>query len=264
MFFHVSKLFWAIAVPSTFLTLVALLGIVLMFRFRRIGTVLACVGVIGLVVVGFGPFGRALLVPIENRFPVFMDDGRPVDGVIVLGGAEISTITEARGQPAFQESGERIMALADLARRYPQARIVFTGGSGSLFPVGGVSESDVVRLALPQLGIDPSRVIFEGKSRNTAENAAFSRAMLDPKPGERWLLVTSAFHMPRAMGCFRVAGFPVVAYPVDFRTDGKPGWTRPFSSIAEGLGFIDVAMREWIGLVVYYATGRTDALLPAP
>lgn len=264
MFFYASKLFWTFATPSTFLTLVALAGVILLFRFRRAGTVLVCVGVVGLVAVGFGPFGRALLVPIENRFPVFVDDGRPVDGVIVLGGAELSAITEARGQPGFQESGERIMALADLARRYPNARIVFTGGSGSLFPVGGVSESDVVRLALPQLGIDPARVIFEGKSRNTAENASFSRAMLDPKPGERWLLVTSAFHMPRAMGCFRVAGFPVVAYPVDFRTDGNPGWGRLFSSIAEGLGFIDLAVREWIGLVVYFATGRTDAVLPGP
>lgn len=262
MFFYTSKLFWALAVPSTFLTLVALAGVILLVRFRRLGTVLICVGVIGLVLVGFGPFGRALLVPIENRFPVFVDDGRPVDGVIVLGGAELSAITAARGQPAFQESGERIMALADLARRYPQARIVFTGGSGSLFSVGGVSESDVVRLALPQLGIDPDRVVFETRSRNTAENAAFSREMLDPRPGERWLLVTSAFHMPRAMGCFRVAGFPVVAYPVDFRTDGDPGWTRLFSSIAEGLGFIDLAIREWIGLVAYYMTGRTNALLP--
>ncbi|MFT0861053.1 YdcF family protein [Ancylobacter sp. G4_0304] len=265
MFFQLSKIFWAIAVPSTFLTFVALLGVVLLLcRLRRTGLSLICVGLVGLVVFGLGAPGRAMMVPLENRFPIFVDDGKPVHGVVVLGGGELPLVTQARGQATFQEAGERITALADLARRYPDARVVFSGGNGELVPSARMSEADVVRMALPQLGISVERVSFESRSRNTAENAAFSRDLVDPKPGERWLLVTSAYHMPRAMGCFRVADFDVTAYPVDFRTTGHPRWTEPFRNVAEGLAFTDLALREWVGLAVYYLTGRTDAPMPAP
>ncbi|MBB3771116.1 uncharacterized SAM-binding protein YcdF (DUF218 family) [Angulomicrobium tetraedrale] len=263
MFFAASKLFWMVSVPSTLLTMIALAGLLVLARWRRAGAVLTSIGVIGLVLAGLGPFGRLLTVPLEQRFPTFVDDGRPVEGVIVLGGAELPGITAARGQPAFQESAERMFALADLSRRYPQARLLFSGGSGALIPAA-LQEADVVRMALPQLGVDPARVAFETRSRNTAENARFSRALAQPKPGERWLLVTSALHMPRAMGCFRAAGFPVVAYPVDFRTTGQAPWWQPFDSVAQGLDFFDTALRQWIGLAAYYWTGRTDALFPAP
>ncbi|MCJ8141477.1 YdcF family protein [Ancylobacter sp. A5.8] len=265
MFFQLSKIFWAIAVPSTFLTIVAVLGLVLLLcRLRRVGLALICAGLLGLVVFGLGPPGRALTVPLENRFPSFVDDGLPVHGVVVLGGGELPLITQARGQASFQEAGERITTLADLARRYPDAKIVFSGGSGELVRETRLSEADVVRMALPQLGIPVERVTFEDRSRNTAENAAFSRDLVAPKPGERWLLVTSAYHMPRAMGCFRVADFDVTAYPVDFRTTGHSRWTEPFRNVAEGLAFTDLAVREWVGLAVYYLTGRTNALMPAP
>ena len=263
MFFYASKLMWAVIVPSTFLALLAVVGVALAWRFRRLGLALVTIGVAGLLIGGLSPLARLMLSPIENRFPIFADDGGRVDGVVVLGGAELPHITEARGQTAFQESGERMMALADLARRYPQARIVFSGGSSDIAPSGKVSESDVVRQALPQLGVDPARVMFEGQSRNTAENARLTRELVQPKSDERWLLVTSAFHMPRAIGCFRAAGFPVTAYPVDFRTPGDFS-LRPFRSISEGLGFLDLAVREWIGLVVYYWTGRSSALFPGP
>lgn len=263
VFFLASKLFWLISTPSTLLALLALAGLLIMVRWRRTGTVLAAVAILGLLAAGLGPFGRLMTVPLEDRFPVFVDDGRPVDGVIVLGGAELPEITAARGQPAFQESAERILALADLSRRYPQARLVFSGGSGSLTP-SALSEADVVRRALPQFGVDPGRIDYEAQSRNTAENAQFSRALVQPKPGERWLLVTSALHMPRAIGCFRAAGFPVTAYPVDFRTTGWAPWWQPFDSVAQGLDFFDTAVRQWIGLAAYYATGRTDTLFPAP
>lgn len=263
MFFNASKLIWMVMVPSTLLVLLAVVGLLVLWRWRRLGTSLLALGVVGLLAVGLGPFGRMLTVPLENRFPIFVDDGRPVDGVIVLGGAELPEITAARGQPAFQESAERMFALADLARRYPQARLVFSGGSGSLLG-SSMQEADVVRMALPQLGIDPARVAFETQSRNTVENARLSRQLAEPKPGERWLLVTSAMHMPRAIGSFRAAGFPVTAYPVDFRTTGRGDPWRPFNSVAEGLEFFDGALRQWTGLAAYYWSGRSSALFPAP
>jgi len=261
MFFEVSKLVWMFTVPSTFMVAVAVLGLVLLPFWRRVGTVLVVLGVVGLVFAGLGPAGRVMLHTLEDRFPSFSDSGR-VDGIIMLGGSELPDLTHSRGQPSFQGSGERLLALVELSRRYPEARVVFSGGSGRL---GGspIQEADVVRLALAQLGVDPARVEYESTSRNTAENAQLSRKQIDPQPGERWLLVTSAFHMPRAVGCFRQAGFPVTAYPVDFRTTSELSWGL-FSSVAEGLGFFDLAAREWIGLAVYRWTGRTSAFLPSP
>ncbi|MFK8251062.1 YdcF family protein [Ancylobacter terrae] len=261
MFFYLSKLFWAVAVPSTFLTVLALAGLVLA-RFRpRAGLALATLAVLGLLVGGLGPVGRALIQPLEDRFPIFTDDGRPVDGIIVLGGAELPLIFAARGQAAFQESAERLLAMGELARRYPQARVLFSGGSSQLREAP--SEADTVRAALPALGLAPERVEFEATSRNTAENARLSKEYAKPAPGERWLLVTSAFHMPRAMGCFRAAGFDVVAYPVDFRTTGSD-LDELNRSVSGGLMELDLGVREWIGLIVYRLTGRIGDLLPAP
>jgi uncharacterized SAM-binding protein YcdF (DUF218 family) len=92
----------------------------------------------------------------------------------------------------------------------------------------------------------------------------FSRLVAQPKPGERWLLVTSAYHMPRAMAAFRAAGFAVQAYPVDWRTRGIMDATRPFASLSDGLSRTDTAIHEWIGLLAYRLSGKTRELLPAP
>lgn len=263
MFFYVSKIVWAVVTPSTFLTLLAVAGLAMSLRWYRPGMALAALGVGGLLVFGLGPFGRMLMVPLESRFPSYVDDGRPVDGIIVLGGSELPGISAARGQPSFLESAERILAMGELARRYPQARVIFAGGSGRLSAVP-VQEAEVVRMALPQIGLPEGRVEFETASRNTAENARLAKALITPGSGENWLLVTSAFHMPRAVGCFRAVGFPVTAYPVDFRTTGNPGYFRLFDSVSEGLSFFEAALREWIGLAAYYLTGRIDTPLPGP
>ena len=263
MFFYLSKIFWMIAAPSTLLTLLAVAGLALSLRWRRLGTGIAAIGAIGLLLIGLGPFGRMMLVPLEGRFPAYVEDGRRVDGIIVLGGSELPGISAARGQASFQESAERILAMGELSRRYPEARIVFAGGGGQMRPPP-LQEADVVRMALPQIGVPEERVTFEAASRNTAENARLTRELVDPRPGENWLLVTSAFHMPRAMGCFRAVGFPVTAYPVDFRTTGNPGYFRLFNSVAEGTSFFELGLREWIGLAVYYLTGRIASPLPGP
>ncbi|WP_428029884.1 YdcF family protein [Ancylobacter sp.] len=263
MFFYVSKIAWLVATPSTFLTLLIVAGLALSLFWRRVGMTLVTLGAVGLLLLGLGPFGRIMLVPLEARFPTFADDGRRVDGIIVLGGAELPGVSAARRQPSFQESAERILAMGELARRYPEARVVFAGGSG-LMRKQAAQEADVVRLALPQIGLAEERVEFEDTSRNTAENARLAKELIKPLPGENWLLVTSAFHMPRAVGCFRAVGFPVTAYPVDFRTTGDPGYFHLFGSVSEGLSFFELALREWVGLAVYYLTGRIDSLPPGP
>jgi uncharacterized SAM-binding protein YcdF (DUF218 family) len=169
----------------------------------------------------------------------------------------------ARRMAVVRSAPDRIIAAAALAHRYPNARLVFSGGSANLIS-SDAREADYAGAIFESLGIAKSRLIMERASRNTLENAEFSKALVAPKPGERWLLVTSAFHMPRSVGLFRKAGFAVEAYPVDWRVGG-PGDLLTFTSIAvDGLARTDLGWREWIGLVAYRATGKIDDLLPGP
>jgi uncharacterized SAM-binding protein YcdF (DUF218 family) len=170
-------------------------------------------------------------------------------------------MSAAHGAPAYTHSVARMIAAAALARRYPNARIVFTGGSADLLS-SDAREADYAIEVFEGLGIPRERLTIERRSRNTAENAEFSRIVAAPKSGERWLLVTSAFHMPRSVGLFRKAGFAVEPYPVDWRA-GVDLWAwRPLS--LEGLGVVDASVREWMGLLAYRISGKTSELFPGP
>jgi uncharacterized SAM-binding protein YcdF (DUF218 family) len=261
--FGLSKVLGFFALPSNLLIALALVGILMMrTRFRRFGQGLLIGAVLLLAVVGIAPVGNALMLPLEERFPKWDGKRGAPHGIVVLGGAVSPDVSAARKDVALNEAAERMTAVAKLARDYPSARIVFTGGSGRL--VKGASEADVVPALFESFGIPRDRVLLENRARNTVENAAFTKALLKPKPGERWLLVTSAHHMPRSVGIFRKAGFPVEAYPVDYRTRGAADLAGPFGSLAAGLARTDAAMHEWAGLVVYWLTGRTSELFPGP
>ncbi|MGW9821631.1 uncharacterized SAM-binding protein YcdF (DUF218 family) [Methylorubrum extorquens] len=265
MFFPLSKLIFFVLTPSNFLILLGLLGCLLLFTEagRGIGRVLTVASFVGLLVAGLSPLSAWTLAPLENRFPSFTDDGTPVTGIVVLGGTVEADTSIGRDQITVNEAGERAIALADLARRYPQARLVFSGGAGSTRE-DAVSEAEIVSRYADTLGVPRNRLILEQQSRNTHENAVFSARMVQPKPGERWLLVTSAWHMPRSMGCFRKAGFDVTAYPVDYRTNWPRDAYRLASFASTGLGELDIGVKEWIGMIAYRLTGYTDAVLPAP
>ena len=184
-------------------------------------------------------------------------------GIIVLGGAVDEDLTVLRDQVTLTESAGRMTEGMALALRHPSARLVYSGGSAHLREAAQ-SESDVARRMWLELGVPASRMTFEDRSRNTHENALFTKALVQPRPGEVWLLVTSAYHMPRAVGIFRQIGFPVVPYPVDFRTAPWPGPLHADAAASANLRLVDTAAREWIGLVAYWLTGRTDSLFPAP
>jgi len=204
-----------------------------------------------------------LIEPLENRFPPWDAARGPPDGIVVLGGAIDPEFAAARGAPDLNEAAERITVVAELARKYPSARILYSGGNGRLAFRSG-TEAQFAGALIESFGVPESRLILEDQSRNTAENAIFSLQLAMPKPGERWLLVTSAYHMPRAMGVFRKAGFAVEAYPVDYRTRGAADLLIPFDDVASGLRRTDTAAREWIGLMAYWLTGRSAELFPGP
>ncbi|MDP4026177.1 YdcF family protein [Methylobacterium sp. NEAU 140] len=264
MFFVLSKVIYFLITPSNFLIFCTLAGVGLAAatRLRRTGLGLAGFGAVGLAVGGLSPLSEMVLLPLEQRFPQYPADGPAPAGIVVLGGGIESGLSEARDQVIVNEAGERPIYFADLARRFPGARLVFSGGSG--FVGGGVSEADIVSRHADVLGLPRSRLILENRSRNTHENAAFSAALVKPKPGERWLLVTSAWHMPRAMGCFREAGFTVDAFPVDYGTRGWRDVTRLHGFSSDGLLQLDLAVKEWVGLIAYRLAGYTPDWLPGP
>jgi uncharacterized SAM-binding protein YcdF (DUF218 family) len=264
MFFPLSKILGFFASPSNLVISIGLLGLLLLpTRFARAGRALAFASLIVLAIFGLSPVGNALMIPLEDRFPRWDAARGAPDGIIVLGGAISPDVSAARDEVALNEAAERLTVAAELARRYPAVRIVFSGGSGALIYDEGAEAPFALRL-LEDLGIPRARILLEDRSRNTVENAIFSKALIQPKPGERWLLLTSAHHLPRAIGVFRKMGFPVEPYPVDWRTRGAADALRPFATLGDGLRRSDTAVREWVGLAVYWLTGRSSALFPSP
>jgi uncharacterized SAM-binding protein YcdF (DUF218 family) len=264
LFFVLSKTVGFLLLPTNVLIGIGFVGALLMFtRFASVGRKLVIAAVLLLVICGLSPLGNLLLYPLEQRFPPWDAARGAPDGIIVLGASIEADLSTAHGTPVVRSSPDRLIAAAALAHRYPNARIVFSGGSAKLIS-NDAREADFAGSIFESLGIAKSRLTMERRSRNTQENAEFSKVLLAPKGGERWLLVTSAFHMPRSVGLFRKAGFAVEPYPVDWRVGGR-GDVLNFSNVAiDGLGRTDMAVREWIGLIAYRATGKIDELLPGP
>lgn len=264
MFFVVSKLAFLLLRPSNAVIVAMAVGLVLRrTRFRRFGILSFAAGFVVLVLAAWTNVSALLLAPLETRFPRADTMETPPTGIIVLGGSIDTAASTARGTVEMIDGAERIAAAVRLAEAYPNAKVIYTGGHGSYVP-DEKSEAEIAGPLLAALGVAPARIVLETASRNTLENATLTFDVVKPQPQDTWLLVTSAFHMPRAMGVFRTAGWTNVSpYPVDFRTlEGVPVLGRQFAS--EGLFLTDIAVKEWLGLLAYRFSGYTDALFPAP
>src|SRR5580700_10699311 len=206
MFFILSKLLGFVVLPSNLVVEIGLIGIVLLLtNFRRLVSWLIVTSVVLTALVGFSPLGKLLVLPLEQRFPPWDPSRGAPDGIVVLGGAIDPDLSAARGKPVLDRSGDRIIAAAELARQYPNARIVYSGGNANMVREDTEKEADYALSMLEELGVAKARLAAERLSRNTVENAEFVKTVASPKEGERWLLVTSAFHMPRSMGLFHKA-----------------------------------------------------------
>jgi uncharacterized SAM-binding protein YcdF (DUF218 family) len=264
LFFFLSKTIGKMLLPTNFLIGIGVIGALLLAtRWASLGRRLMVFSLLMLAVCGFSPLGSWLLYPLESRFPPWDAARGAPDGIIILGGSIDPDLSIAHGGAVVRSDADRIIAAAALARQYPNARILFTGGSANLMS-NDAREADYAGALFESLGVARARLTMERRSRNTQENVEFSKAMVAPKSGERWLLVTSAFHMPRSVGLFRKAGFAVEPYPVDWRVGGRSDLLAFFSVADEGLGRTEIALREWMGLIAYRASGKIDELLPGP
>ena len=261
--FLLAKIFNFFSQPGLWVGLLLLVGTILLWtKWQRLGRWILTVIVAFVVLITIFPIGLFMIGTLEDRFPIVTNLSGPIDGIVVLGGSVNQLTTKFRGQPSLTSGAERLTEFVALAKQYPKAKLAFSGGSGLVFNQV-VKETEVARLFFAQMGLDTSRIIFEDQSRNTFENAVYSYKLLSPNPEERWVLITSASHMPRSVGSFRKAGWIPIPFPVDFNTRGRDQLNIGFNMIARFNSF-GVALRAWSALVVYRVLGRMDALFPAP
>ncbi|WP_110189459.1 YdcF family protein [Pokkaliibacter plantistimulans] len=259
LLYYAAKLFWFLMRPEQLCLVLLFFAWWLIRAGRRLGQHLLAGVILFFALLSVWPVGDYLLQPLEDRFqraPLTTD----IAGIIVLGGGEEAELSKARGTEEFNWAAERYMALLPLLQSYPQAKVLVSGASGN--PLAQhISGAIVAERWLRDAGVKAD-IVFEHKARNTWENASNLQPWhyQDPRP---WLLVTSAFHMPRAVGVFRKRGWNVVAYPVDYRSF-PPGQSHINTNLSENLFTLSVGLREWVGLLAYHLTGRTSSWLPAP
>jgi uncharacterized SAM-binding protein YcdF (DUF218 family) len=264
LFFILSKTLGFMLLPTNLLIGLGLAGgLLLATRFARLGRRLMVVCFVLLAICGFSPLGNLVLYPLEQRFPPWDAARGAPDGIVVLGGPIDADLSADHGVPVIGGSADRLITAAALAHRYPNARIIYSGGNPNLLS-NDAKEADYAISLFENLGIPKARLIMERRARNTQENAEFSKAIAAPKPGERWLLVTSAYHMPRSVGLFRKAGFAVEPHPVDWRVGTSVNLLGFRSFSIDGLAAVDIGVREWMGLAAYRLTGKTSEFLPGP
>jgi uncharacterized SAM-binding protein YcdF (DUF218 family) len=255
----ITKALWLIVNPANALTALLVLGALLLFTPRwRIGRMFVSVGAVSALIIAYCPLEILLMRPLQSRFPPPAHLPDRVAGIVVLGGA-VDTRQSRLGRVALNSRAERLTAFVDLARRYPEAKLVYTGGASN----EPQSEAEIAKPLLLMLGLSEARLILETRSRDTYENAVFTRDLVRPAPGETWIVITSAAHMPRAIGAFRGAGWSVIPFPVDYRRlgDGDDTFGR---HLGRGLNLLNAALREWLGLAHYYVSGRSSELFPGP
>lgn len=262
LYFLFSKVAGALLSPSTLFITAVFLGFVLVLTpWSRQGKWLLGLAFLGYIATAVFPMGYILVNLLEERFPQPRELSSPVDGIIVLGGAFNPGLSQARGQVSLVRSADRMTEFVKLARSYPDAKLVFTGGIGTLSGQGP-TEAEIARNFFEEMGLDAENILFEGRSRNTAESAQITFETFQPT-SQNWYLVTSAKHMPRAMGLFRKAGWRIQAYPVDYET--LPSSYRHFKPDWPGnLFYIDAAVYEWGGLFVSWLRGAIDEPFPGP
>lgn len=261
MFYFLSKIFWLMFHPISIIVVLLIAALILLLlNYKAASIVIIGLTIVSIVIAAYSNIGSYILRPLEERFvaPAVMPD--KVDGIIVLGGFMINNISEQRQIVELNSAADRIVEGVRLANLYPDAKFVISG-EGGIYADG--EQRPVIKL-LEAIGFNPARAVLESKSRNTIENALMSKALVDIKPDENWLLVTSAYHMPRSIGIFRKAGINAIAVPVDYKTLPAGGFHVSGSSPDDTVSRLSAGMREWAGLVAYYMTGKTDALFPKP
>ncbi len=266
MFFTLSKLFWLVFSPLNFLMILFVFGILTAIFFsNRAGSWFVLSGTVLFIILGVFPVGHNSVASLENRYPVPQKTyfSKTIDGIIVLGGGINTELSGHYDYPVMGNSASRLTEFLRLARAYPDARMVYAGGSGDMFNQD-IKGADVAEKLFRNLGFDTGRMIFDNQSRNTYENALYAKSQVNPEAGENWILITSSYHMPRAVAVFCAVGWPVTAYPADHETMGDIRLFPGDFDVERNFELLSTGLKEWIGLAAYYFFGKTQSILPPP
>lgn len=263
MFFYLSKSLMWFASLGNIVSLLFLVGVALLFLNKIRWAKIFC-GLSFLLLFLFGSLslGSYIQNQLENRFPVPEKLPNEIEGIIVLGGVLDATITDSRKKLSLNGNIERVTSLIPLTKKYPDTTVIFTGGSG-LLKRPDLKEAVKMKPLLQAVIQKSNKLVIENKARNTYENAVFTKKRIMGKGQGPWILVTSAFHMPRSVGVYRQQGINIIPYPVDFKTRQNVNFNLSFSPISGITGF-DSSLHEWLGLFAYYLTGKTSQIFPAP
>ncbi len=253
MFFIASKIVWMLLSPLALVLALFLVGIAsLLVSFTRTAVFFIFTAIVIFCMLGLLPVGPDLLAGLENQYARPEKMPAKVTGIVVLGGSFETEFSQSHGFPIATQKIQRVLDGLRLAKAYPDAKLVFSGGEGSLFHQDHPESRDVQNF-VKMYDLKPSQdIIFEDRSRNTLENLAFTRKIVNPKPGETWLLVTSAWHMKRALKAAQEAGWiDIVPYPTDYRTSGRMAGPEQMLNVRRNFDLADLALHEYAGLLAY-------------
>jgi len=261
MFFGLSKIFWTLVQPLNALCLLGLIGLLARLRWKAAGQKIVNVTLALIVLLGLLPIGPLLTSYLERQYPTPAELPARIDGVILLGGAFESHLTKSSGHIVANDQIDRAFCFLDIAKSHPEAKLVFSGGSGDIMDPDAM-EGDDARAFFKLTGLGNRKIIYEEKSRNTYENVLYTKEIVKPKAGENWVVATSAYHMPRSVGVFEQFGWRIIPYQCDPRTDGSLGFLSRLPNITGNFVMLNLALKEIIGSVVYYATGKSAFVFP--
>lgn len=255
LFFWVSKLTWFLVAPGNLLVLFLLIGSTLLWK-QRIKTAKRFFSFLSLLVlvVGLFPVGEWLLYPLESKYKA-NPELEQVDGIIVLGGAVDASRSAMWQQTVVNDSAERVLASLVLMKKFPNAKLVYTGGSGRLAN-SQYKSADAALQFYKEHDLDIAKIIFERESRNTSENVIFAKKLVNPVKDEKWLLITTAWHMPRSVAIFCKSEWSVIPYLVDFRTKPKELFRIDWS-FGGHLRNLSIGIKEWLGRIAYFVMGKS-------
>ena len=260
MSFYLSKVLWLIINPFNIFIFITMFTIFLYFiKFRRLSLIIFIINFNFLVFISFLPIGSYLIYNIEKEFHSNIKIPERVDGILILSGATNPILFKEYNQISLNDSAERLVESVMIIRKFEKAKVIFSGGSGFVNR-SDLGHSQVAKLFYKKIGVDINKIYFEDKSRNTYENIIYSKSIAKPKKNENWLLITSAFHMKRALLIAEKNKWKLIPFAVDFKNI-KEFKLTPNLNLLSNLNSFQNGLHEWLGLVSHYLMGRTDKFL---
>ena len=259
MSFFLSKFLWSIINPFNIILFFIFIGIVLHFFLKnKLYKFCYFIALLIFIFIAIMPTGNLLYFQLEKKFHTTASLPSEIDGILILSGATDPPLTKEYNLIHLNGSAERLIESIFLMNKYPKAKVIFSGGSGAIHDQN-LTHSYVAKKFYKQLNINIRNIVFESKSRNTYENILYSLKIANPSSDEKWILITSAFHMTRAMNISEKLDWKIIPYAVDFRAGKKFSW-KPTISFFGNISAMQSASHEWIGLIAYYFMGRTNKI----